>query len=51
MSAFFGKRKWKAVQLLQPMEGTSEFWRVIAGKSADQYPMRTLNSRYGSTRV
>ena len=24
ISAFFGKRKWKAVQLLQPMEGTSE---------------------------
>ena len=28
ISAFFGKGKWKAVQLLQPMEGTSELWRV-----------------------
>ena len=28
ISALFGKGKWKAVQLLQPMEGTSELWRV-----------------------
>ena len=28
ISAFFGKGKWKAVQLLQPMEGTSELWPV-----------------------
>ena len=28
ISAFFGKGKRKAVQLLQPMEGTSELWGV-----------------------
>ena len=28
ISAFFVKAKWKAVQLLQPMEGRSELWRV-----------------------
>ena len=28
IAAFFGKGKWKAIQLLQPMEGTSELWRV-----------------------
>ena len=28
ISAFFGKGKWKAVQLLQPIEGTSELWPV-----------------------
>ena len=28
IAAFFGKGKWKAVQLLQPMEGMSELWRV-----------------------
>ena len=28
ISAFFGKGKWKVVQLLQPVEGTSEVWRV-----------------------
>ena len=28
ISAFFGKGKWKAVQLLQPVEGRSELWRV-----------------------
>ena len=26
ISAFFGNGKWKAVELLQPMEGTSELW-------------------------
>ena len=28
ISAFLGKGKLKAVELLQPMEGTSELWRV-----------------------
>ena len=28
IAAFFGKGKWKAVQLLQAMEGMSELWRV-----------------------
>ena len=28
ISTFFGKGKWTAVQLLQPMEGTSELWRL-----------------------
>ena len=28
ISAVFGKGKWKAVQLLQPMEGTSKLWRA-----------------------
>ena len=28
ISAFFGKGKWKALQLLQPIEGTSELWPV-----------------------
>ena len=28
IAAFFGKGNWKAVQLLQAMEGTSELWRV-----------------------
>ena len=50
ISAFFAKGKLKAVQLLQPMEGNVRVMASIAGKSY-QYPMRTLNSRYGSTRV
>ena len=37
IAAFFGKGKWKAIQLLQP--------------KSNQYPMRTLNSGYRSTRV
>ena len=28
IAAFLGKGKWKPVQLLQPMEGMSELWRV-----------------------
>ena len=50
ISAFFAKGKLKAVQLLQPMEGNVRVMASIAEKSY-QYPMRTLNSRYGSTRV
>ena len=35
ISAFFGKGKWKAVQLLQAMEGTSEVWPL----SREEWPV------------
>ena len=29
IAAYFGKEKWKAVQIRQPMDGMSELWRVL----------------------
>ena len=44
ISAFFRKGKWKAVQLLQPMEGTSELWRVSNENFKFKIPKHTYVS-------
>ena len=55
ISAFFGNGKWKAVELLQPMEGASELWPVsrervisIPGELLIQDPEAPVGEMYRS---